>query len=48
MAADAEQLWTTVLLGAEAGKPFRAIEDDRRQVAERLDVVDRRRAVVET
>ena len=47
VAADAEQLRAAVLLGAERREPLRAIGQDRRQVAERLDVVDRGRAVVE-
>src|SRR5262245_12440580 len=48
MAADAEQLRPAVLLGSELGEPLGAVRDDRWQVAERLDVVDRGRAVVET
>ncbi len=47
VAADAEQLRPAVLLGAERGEPLGAVQQDRRQVAERLDVVDRGRAVVE-
>src|SRR6185503_10253926 len=31
----------------ELGEPLRAVQDDERHVAERLDVVDRRRTVVE-
>ena len=33
--------------GPERREPFRAVQEDRRQVAERFDVVDRGRAVVE-
>src|SRR5262245_27783062 len=46
--ADAKQLRTAVLLGTELGEPFGAVHDDRRQVAEGFDVVDRRRAVVQS
>ena len=45
VAADAEQLRPAVLLGTERGEPLGAVQQDRRQVAERLDVVDRGRAL---
>ena len=47
VAADAIELRPAVFLRSELGEPLRAVHQDRRQVAERLDVVDRRRAVVE-
>ena len=47
VAADAVQLRAAVLLGAEAGVPLRALRDDQRHIAERLDVVHRRRLAVE-
>ena len=47
VAADAEQLRSAVLLRSERREPLRAVEDDQRHVAERLDVVHRRRALIE-
>src|SRR5207247_7811682 len=48
VSADAVQLRPAVLLRPELRKPVGALRDDERNVAERLDVVDRRRLVVET
>ena len=47
VAADAEQLRAAVLLRTERGEPLRAVQDDERHVAERLDVVHRGRALIE-
>src|SRR5712691_4397048 len=47
MPADAIELRPAVLLGAKLRKPLGPVEDDRRHVAERFDVVDRGRALVE-
>ena len=47
VAAHAVELRPRVLLDAEALVPVDAVQDERRHVAEGLDVVDRRRAVVE-
>jgi hypothetical protein len=48
VAADAEQLGAAVFLGTKAGEPFRAVQHDERHIAQRLDVVDRGRALVKT
>src|SRR5690606_32859693 len=48
VAADAEQLRATVLLGPELREPVGAVPDDQRHVAERLDVVDGARRRPET
>ena len=42
-----EHLGALALLGADAGEPVAAVADDRRDVGERLDVVDERRAAPE-
>src|SRR6266542_789504 len=47
VAAHAEQLRTAVFLRAKRGKPLRAVRQNRRQVTERLHVVDGGRRVVE-
>src|SRR5215210_3860182 len=47
VAAHAEQFRAAVLFRPEACEPFGAVENDRRQVAQGLDVVDGGRAVVE-
>ena len=47
VAAHAVQLGAAVLFRSERGKPFGTVLHDQRHVAERLDVVHRRRRVVE-
>src|SRR5688500_3429418 len=47
MPTDAVQLRPAVLLGTERREPFGAVAQDRRHVAKRLDVVDRRRRAVQ-
>ena len=47
VSADAEELRPAVLLRANLREPLGAPLDDERHVAERFDVVDRRRAAVE-
>ena len=46
MPADAIELRAAVLLGTKLRKPLRTIQQDERHVAERLDVIDRRRALI--
>ena len=48
VAADAIELRAAILFGAEAGKPLGTVEDDQRNVAERLDVVHGGRALIQT
>src|SRR5262249_20297315 len=48
VAADAVQLRSAVFLRPERRVPLGAFRDDERHIAERLDVVHRRRLVVET
>src|SRR5262245_21142695 len=48
MSADAVQLRAAVLLRPEVCIPVGAVPEDERDVGQRLDVVDRRRAAVET
>ena len=44
LAGQREDLGALALLGADGGEPVAAVADDRRDVGERLDVVDQRRA----
>ena len=46
--ADAVELRAAVLLRPKLGEPLRAVHDDRRHVAQRLDVVDRGRLPVDS
>ncbi len=48
MAAHAIELRPAVFLRSKRREPFRAVLDDQRHVRERLDVVDRGRAPIET
>src|SRR5262249_15589352 len=48
VAADAIQLRSAVLLGSESRVPIGTVQNDQRDVAQRLDVVDRGRTLVET
>src|SRR5688572_16260752 len=47
VAADAIELRPAVFLGSEAREPLGSVEDDERHIAQRLDVVDGGRALVE-